>query len=476
MEESISMSPDLHQENRNTTANEQNTEKSSTNNKDPQKLIQQVFHKAMFVPRPRANSLGAHLPTGEPRASTSSSSSSSTRQANTMPWQNDQVPNAKRKRMESSPDYNTNDTKVTKSNIPTANSFEILEVNESPDPTSAQESLFIPKPEPIFVTGVTDVIKLKESLHQMLQDVSKYKLTTLRSGHIIKIIPADVETYKIIRNNFISMNVSHYTYQLKHEKPYRVIIRGIHASEDVNNIKMELESLGHTVRSVTNALHRQTKEPLPLYYVNLEPKPNNKDVYNIKHLINMIVKVEAPYKKKEVVQCKRCQRFGHTKNMCNRTFRCVKCGNDHPTTTCTKSRDTPAFCINCEGSHPASYKGCTKYNEYKNQIYKKSNPKPNTQNNIKEQSAEPTSIVDKNLIQMRYSHPTSTQTYANVAARSNAGSSATFPQTQQSPTETSDTAKIMEAMFSRFERTLEKMLDKIMDRMIHLVTTVINSK
>lgn len=79
------------------------------------------------APRPRTNSLGAHLPAGVPRISTS-------RQKETLPWQNDQVPNAKRKRVEPSPDKNKTSTTITKSNIPTANSFEILEVNETPHP------------------------------------------------------------------------------------------------------------------------------------------------------------------------------------------------------------------------------------------------------------------------------------------------------------------------------------------------------
>lgn len=40
-------------------------------------------------------------------------------------------------------------------------------------------------------------------------------MTTLRFGHIVKVMPTDVETYKLIRENFIRLNISHYTYKLK---------------------------------------------------------------------------------------------------------------------------------------------------------------------------------------------------------------------------------------------------------------------
>ena len=77
--------------------------------------------------------------------------------------------------------------------------------------------------------------------------------------------------------------------------------------------------------------------------------------------MNAIVKFEPPQIKKEIVQCKRCQRYGHTQKYCNHTFRCVKCAGTHPTDQCSKSPETPAKCIHCQGDHPANYKGCSAY-------------------------------------------------------------------------------------------------------------------
>jgi hypothetical protein len=75
----------------------------------------------------------------------------------------------------------------------------------------------------------------------------------------------------------------------------------------------------------------------------------------------MKIAVEPPRKKNHIVQCTRCQSYGHTKTYCSRPFACVKCGGEHKTTLCTKDPAAPATCALCGGDHPASYKGCTIY-------------------------------------------------------------------------------------------------------------------
>ena len=84
--------------------------------------------------------------------------------------------------------------------------------------------------------------------------------------------------------------------------------------------------------------------------------------------MNSIIKIEPPFVKKEIVQCK----ITHTQKYCNHNFRCVKCARSHPTDQCTKSPETPAKCIHCQGEHPANYKGCSAYKTLYNNKY----PKP----------------------------------------------------------------------------------------------------
>lgn len=55
---------------------------------------------------------------------------------------------------------------------------------------------------------------------------------------------------------------------------------------------------------VVNVLHRVTKEKLRLYFIDLRPRANNRDIFNInrdifniKHINHVKVTIEALYKK-----------------------------------------------------------------------------------------------------------------------------------------------------------------------------------
>ena len=99
-----------------------------------------------------------------------------------------------------------------------------------------------------------------------------------------------------------------------------------------------------------------------MFFVDLQPAANIKDVYNITALLNRIILIEPPrVDKTNVVQCAICQQYGHTKTYCNKPFVCVKCGGLHNSKGCTKRKDTPAKCALCGGGQPANYRGCEHY-------------------------------------------------------------------------------------------------------------------
>lgn len=96
---------------------------------------------------------------------------------------------------------------------------------------------------------------------------------------------------------------------------------------------MSIEKLGHQVANIWNIKDRQTKKPLPMYFVDLMPNPGNK----IQFLLNCrVVVFEPPRAKRQIPQCATCQRYGHTKGYCFRKPRCVKCAGNHATANCHK--------------------------------------------------------------------------------------------------------------------------------------------
>jgi hypothetical protein len=130
-----------------------------------------------------------------------------------------------------------------------------------------------------------------------------------------------------------------FSYKPKQDRSFRVVLKNVHPTTDLNEIKTSIES-GHEVTNIWNVKQRKTKNPLPIFYVDLKPKANNKDIYKIKLLMNTCVQFEAPYVKREILQCMRCQKYGHTKNYCHYNPRCVKCAENHMTRDCPEKQET----------------------------------------------------------------------------------------------------------------------------------------
>jgi len=158
-------------------------------------------------------------------------------------------------------------------------------------------------------------------------------------------------------------NVDFHTYQLQQEKPFRVVIRNLHHTTDIDFIKDELELHGYTAVQVVNVLQWQTKKPLPLFFVDLKPDQHNSEIFKLSSICFTKIRVEEPRPRQHLIQCQRCQNFGHTKTYCNHQPRCVKCSEPHLTVNCQKSIDQPPKCVLCEGQHPASYRGCPFYQD-----------------------------------------------------------------------------------------------------------------
>ena len=88
----------------------------------------------------------------------------------------------------------------------------------------------------------------------------------------------------------LQLDIFYHTYQLKEERAYRIVIKYLHYSTDTEGVIQELFELGHNVWNIINAQQRTTMELLNLFFVELEPAENNKEIDNIKALQNKIKK------------------------------------------------------------------------------------------------------------------------------------------------------------------------------------------
>lgn len=259
------------------------------------------------------------------------------------------------------------------------NKYDSLDNEQLEGEEDEEEEEAAPKPPPIYIPNVGNIIIMIKKISTIIP-VDDFNYKSLKEGQV-RLMVKNVDSYRKIIKYFEDSKISFHTFQLKQEKSFRFVIKGLHHSTPISDIKAALLLLGHQVRIVTNAKSRATKEPLSMFFVEVDPNPNNKSVYDIKFMNNALVKVEPPFRTNDLVQCHRCQLFGHTKAYCKRPFRCVKCGMDHPTSECKKPFETPPRCLHCLKNHTASYKGCEVYQDLISKRPNRQRLYPNSQRN-----------------------------------------------------------------------------------------------
>ena len=298
--------------------------------------------------------------------------------------------------------------------ITVTNSFNVL-------PTDVQEvnsyiSKINSKPPPIILYGIEDVNKLTE----LLENVVNKKDFTFKiiNKNQLRVSCNTVETYKKIIKVVRENGLIGHTFNRKDKRPYRIVIRNLHHTTPISVIKETLESTGNIViGEIINAKYGPDRKPTSTFFATLEQGPSNKAAKNIKYIYYQSVVIEDPRKRNSVVQCQKCQQYGHTKNYCMRPYRCVKCAQSHKTADCPKTdRNTPATCALCLGFHPANYKGCEVYKEilarkFGKQTNIKLRGRLETDSNLNTDELPRTGGIDKTKSNIQYKRQRQTELY-----------------------------------------------------------------
>ncbi|KAL4136407.1 hypothetical protein QTP88_007955 [Uroleucon formosanum] len=160
----------------------------------------------------------------------------------------------------------------------------------------------------------------------------------------LKVQTSNPEAYRTLVHYLRNEKAEFHTFQLKEDKPMRIVIRNLHPSTSTEMIKNELEHRLYEVRQVTQVI---SKIPLPLFFVDLEPTDHSKEIFKLESILHTKIKIEEPHKPKIISQCQNCQAYGHTKAYCGFSPRCVRCGDDHSSSACPNSRQDPMRCALC---------------------------------------------------------------------------------------------------------------------------------
>jgi hypothetical protein len=186
------------------------------------------------------------------------------------------------------------------------------------------------RPPPIFIKNVKNI----NSLLKQITGVNPGEFCHSANNNNLKLTFKTVQGYRNVIKYLESTTAEYHTFQLKSEKAFRVVIRGLHPSCDTGLMIAELKELGFEAIQMLPVRHPVTKQLLPLFFVDLKPAVKNCEIYNLKKLYHAIIKVEPPKPRRSVIQCTRCQEYNHTKHFCHQRPRCVKCDGMHPSDKC----------------------------------------------------------------------------------------------------------------------------------------------
>lgn len=267
------------------------------------------------------------------------------------------------------------------------------------------------RPPPIMVSIVTPFNDLYNLIKENIQQ--SFTITLMKNFHKINVFGSD--DYRNITKTLNNSKIPWHSYEDKQNRPFRVLAKNLHHSFDPLEIISDLKNQGLNILNAENKLKFRTKEPLDIFTLSFDSAESPDKIYNIKRILNTIVRIEPIHHNRDIPQCKKCQSFGHTRNYCSKPPRCVKCAGKHESTECQKNtRDDPK-CCNCGEKHPASYRGCVvpkelqKIRDRKNKLNKleKEIHENNVINRNENNSEKPTSSsVNRN-------------TYANVLKPTN---------------------------------------------------------
>lgn len=186
-----------------------------------------------------------------------------------------------------------------------------------------------------------------------------------------------------ITSTLSSNHIQYFTHALNPAKKLQVVIRGLpmdtSESEILSILKEEYNLPVHKVVQMKKLDENRLKVPMPLFFAELVKSAKGKEIFNIKHLMSLVIDVKPYRKNKLPTQCHRCQEYGHSQTSCHNRARCVKCAEPHLTTECPLVRADNPKCALCGGGHTANYKGCEKFPGFRTTAAPRSNPRSNAQ-------------------------------------------------------------------------------------------------
>lgn len=213
-----------------------------------------------------------------------------------------------------------------------------------------------------------------------VQEWAKFPVYFKKMNDVRHVYATNKNDFNTIKQNFNDLDFKYQTFKPKDEIPKKLILKGLDGLFSPEEILDDLKKQTDSVIQVKQLTKLDIPIDVYLVYFKFETRLST-IMKTLKYCCYHKIKLEHfnSNTKKKVTQCYRCQGYGHQSHSCNLDFRCVKCTESHAPGACSKTNEEKnATCVNCNGSHPANYRGCIKAIEYLKKKRSNKNQNPNS--------------------------------------------------------------------------------------------------
>lgn len=196
----------------------------------------------------------------------------------------------------------------------------------------------------------------------------QFKIDSTRTGTML-IKCVDSEGHSFVSRILTEAGTNFYTFTPRELKPTSFLLRGLTALHPIEEIVESVLAAGVPglaevkISNFPTRMSRENGTCSNLFSIQVSPGTDLKELSKLRMLMHHRVTLE-PLKRQDVLQCHRCQRFGHISYNCRMPPRCVRCAENHASNECplkdTDGEHEQIKCVLCGQNHTSSYRGCQK--------------------------------------------------------------------------------------------------------------------
>lgn len=279
--------------------------------------------------------------------------------------------------------------------------------NNTDQSTSQDTGVAKTKIPPIFIHNASNYQTVVDDIKETIDSED---FTVQCKTNSMKVNLFNSSDFRKLTAFYDEQKIQYHTFQNPDNTCLSVVMRNIPISVPEEQIKAEL-SKQFTVIKVTRLLNKE-KLPMPLCVIDLQRNDKSDEIFNITRYDHSVISIEPRRKSKDIPQCTRCQRYGHTKNYCRLEPRCVKCTQNHHYSQCPRRPGEVPSCINCQGNHTANYRGCPFYIDLKTKINSRQHQRNKPE--INPTNSQYFNQLPRPNLSATQSHGTNQRTYASA--------------------------------------------------------------